>query len=447
MKRKILAVCTTVALALGLAAVGAGPASAHTARLTGMANCAPATGTAVVTWTLTNDHPSTATVTGSNNPSIPKGSTVAAKTGKVNGSATFTQNIEAPAAGKLVSASLTLTWSDKFYGPASGSVTVPSNCTPPPPADVKDATASVATTTATCDVPGTAEFTINNAVWTTEPSTEAGSHVRTATANAGHQFSDGTATASVPYTIEPKLDATKPPCYVAPPVVKVPQIQDYVKCEGAAFVLDNTGSNSDVVYTVNGVEFSVPAGQAVHTDADGVLIQPNKDDQYVITADGRDEPWVFEAKDCTVTPPTEEPTTPPTDEPTTPPTGEPSTPPTDEPTEEPTATPELPGETPITEPTPVATPIYENCDAANADGRKDIPEGDVAYNPALDLDKDGKACDSTAVTAKAAAPSTTDTDSLAYTGSDPTPYVIGAAILALLGTALVLIKRRRKSVN
>jgi hypothetical protein len=38
-------------------------------------------------------------------------------------------------------------------------------------------------------------------------------------------------------------------------------------------------------------------------------------------------------------------------------------------------------------------PPYSDCEAAHADGRYNIPRGDPAYNPALDRDDDGIACD------------------------------------------------------
>ncbi|WP_438269254.1 excalibur calcium-binding domain-containing protein [Mycobacterium simiae] len=38
-------------------------------------------------------------------------------------------------------------------------------------------------------------------------------------------------------------------------------------------------------------------------------------------------------------------------------------------------------------------PPYANCDEAHADGRYNILRGDLAYNPALDRDGDGIACD------------------------------------------------------
>lgn len=49
--------------------------------------------------------------------------------------------------------------------------------------------------------------------------------------------------------------------------------------------------------------------------------------------------------------------------------------------------------TDVMPPTPRKGPPYANCDAAHADGRYNIPRGDPAYNPALDRDGDGIACD------------------------------------------------------
>lgn len=40
------------------------------------------------------------------------------------------------------------------------------------------------------------------------------------------------------------------------------------------------------------------------------------------------------------------------------------------------------------------TPYYKNCREAHADGRWDIPQGDPAYRPALDGDRNGIACES-----------------------------------------------------
>lgn len=52
-----------------------------------------------------------------------------------------------------------------------------------------------------------------------------------------------------------------------------------------------------------------------------------------------------------------------------------------------------PGSTTEVMPPPQKGPPYANCDAAHADGRYNIPRGDPSYNPALDRDGDGIACD------------------------------------------------------
>lgn len=72
------------------------------------------------------------------------------------------------------------------------------------------------------------------------------------------------------------------PCGTVP--VIAPQIQDYMDCTGGAFVLDNTGSNRDVVYTVNGTTYTVAAGTVVHTPR----VQAAS---YTITA--ADKSWTF----------------------------------------------------------------------------------------------------------------------------------------------------------
>jgi len=41
----------------------------------------------------------------------------------------------------------------------------------------------------------------------------------------------------------------------------------------------------------------------------------------------------------------------------------------------------------------VAGPPYRNCSEAHADGRYDIPSDDPAYEPKLDRDGDGYACE------------------------------------------------------
>jgi hypothetical protein len=98
---------------------------------------------------------------------------------------------------------------------------------------------------------------------------------------------------------------TEVPPTEEPPVV-TPHIQDYVGNCDAAFVLDNLGSTVDVTYTINGIDFLVSAGTAVHTDADGTRIEPSTTNTYVITTD-TGASWEFQGGDCETIPPTEEP--------------------------------------------------------------------------------------------------------------------------------------------
>ncbi len=46
-----------------------------------------------------------------------------------------------------------------------------------------------------------------------------------------------------------------------------------------------------------------------------------------------------------------------------------------------------------TEPMTLASPPYQNCNEAHADGRYSIPTSDPAYRPDLDRDGDGLACE------------------------------------------------------
>lgn len=91
-------------------------------------------------------------------------------------------------------------------------------------------------------------------------------------------------------------DETVSGCAPTPPVVVVPQVQDYLGECSAAFVLDNTGSTVAVRYDVNGRAFDVPAGTAVHTDADGSRIDP-VEGRYLITTN-TGQSWTFDALPC-----------------------------------------------------------------------------------------------------------------------------------------------------
>jgi hypothetical protein len=51
------------------------------------------------------------------------------------------------------------------------------------------------------------------------------------------------------------------------------------------------------------------------------------------------------------------------------------------------------GSAAATSPVALADPPYKNCSQAHADGRYNIPRGDPAYQPKLDRDDDGIACE------------------------------------------------------
>ena len=60
--RRAATVLAGALIGLGGAAVVTAPASAHASNVSGTAVCDTATGTRIVTWTLTNDYPTDATV-------------------------------------------------------------------------------------------------------------------------------------------------------------------------------------------------------------------------------------------------------------------------------------------------------------------------------------------------------------------------------------------------
>lgn len=136
-------------------------------------------------------------------------------------------------------------------------------------------------------------------------------------------FFDGFGVATASATTPPPFDGTNP--------VAEPHIQDFVGECDAAFVLDNSGSNIPVTYTINGVSYVVPAESGLHTDFDGTRIQPNLEGEpYVITTD-TGQTWTFPGNVCVDTPPIE--TDPPVTPEPTPPieTEEPVEPPVDYP--------------------------------------------------------------------------------------------------------------------
>ncbi len=131
--KKIIAAATSAAVLVALVVIGvASPASAHTASVSGTSACTTSTGASVVTWTVTNDWSTPATVTASNNPAIPVGSIIPAQFGITQGSKTFTQTVNTPSAGLTVTAGLSFSWPDYATTDSPVSVTVPNSCVAPP---------------------------------------------------------------------------------------------------------------------------------------------------------------------------------------------------------------------------------------------------------------------------------------------------------------------------
>lgn len=225
-----------------------------------------------------------------------------------------------------------------------------------------------------------------------------------------------------PVVVLPTEEPTPP--VVTPPVVDVvePRIQDYVKCEGAAFVLDNTGSTVPVRYLVSGDvrhEYVVPAGQTIHTDADGTLINPGPSG-YTITAG--DKTWTFPTSDnCPTTPPT-------TTEPATPPV---VVPPTDEPTEQPSE--------PVTPPT--SSPEPEGTTPGSSEPTPNIPQPsspvERSVSPSVVPSGSGSV--------PTASPDEQRADALAFTGArDMTAWIAVAAVAIAAGAAAIMVPILRR---
>jgi hypothetical protein len=209
MKKLIAAVSTVfIAVALSIVAV-AGPASAHTATLSGTAVCNAADGSATVTWTIDNDYNELLNVTASNNLASPVGTTVAATGGGSDTTQTFTQTIAAPAAGQTATATVSFLWSgDNFTqnGTKATSNKVSTDCKVPTP---KDAAAALVFTPATCSAPeGVAEGATTFASWAAAITLSGpGSLHYSATANStsGHLFPGGSNTLTLHGDLDPKL--------------------------------------------------------------------------------------------------------------------------------------------------------------------------------------------------------------------------------------------------
>jgi hypothetical protein len=219
-------------------------------------------------------------------------------------------------------------------------------------------------------------------------------------------------------TPTPTAPTPEPTTTPTPKPVVEPHIQDYITCDGAAFVFDNTGSTVDVTYKIDDKTYVVPAGKAIHTDADGFLF-PADHGVYTITATPGDKTWTFApAEHCATTPPVPTPTPTPSTPVTPVPTPEPTTPVTPQPSHEPT-----PPVTHTPEPTPPVT---------------HTPEPTTAPTPtASETPK--------AVTPVVTNHTNTPKGTLAFTGAEGLGYGLSVAILMLLGGAVLMVRRRRKA--
>jgi hypothetical protein len=152
-------------------------------------------------------------------------------------------------------------------------------CYTPPPA-VKDADASVSTgTNATCTATSTPSFTIEHASWNEDVDSTVGTHTRTATADEGHLFADGSSTKTVSYTIDAQLpsQSTNPDgdCYTPPPAVKdatasasAGSVETCTAGSTTSFAIEHASWNEDVDTTV-GTHTRTATADEGHLFADG----------------------------------------------------------------------------------------------------------------------------------------------------------------------------------
>lgn len=107
-------------------------------------------------------------------------------------------------------------------------------------------------------------------------------------------------------TVDGCAPVVDPPAEPEPETPLVdPQVQTFIGECDAAFVLDNVGGAVPVYWTINGAHtYLVPAGEVVHTDADGTRIEP-VDGEYQLLAHLTQRPleavvgyWTFPAGDC-----------------------------------------------------------------------------------------------------------------------------------------------------
>lgn len=145
--RRSAIVIAGAVLGLGGAAAAAAPASAHNATVDGKSTCNVTTGQHDITWTLTNDWNTDATVQNlklvpgdapvdSKNVALANGYVLPMESNHVDGVVTFTQSL--PSDAKTASVSFDADWTDYTDSDNSATVDLGGPCTQPPPASTCD---------------------------------------------------------------------------------------------------------------------------------------------------------------------------------------------------------------------------------------------------------------------------------------------------------------------
>jgi hypothetical protein len=121
---------------------------------------------------------------------------------------------------------------------------------------VKDASASAAATTASCDVAGTLKLgATSNATWGTPVYTGSDYSV-VATADPGHVFKDGLTTQTFTGTLPAVLDSTQPDCaqlHTSPLVTPVVTSKDLTCNASGSYTLASAeGTDEGIIWTVDG---------------------------------------------------------------------------------------------------------------------------------------------------------------------------------------------------
>jgi hypothetical protein len=254
---RVVSRVVTLVLAVGFAVVGlAGAASAHHNTITGSVGCKAGGGWSV-TWSVVNSEQITETITTSNRPVVPSGTTLSAAQTR-----TFTETVTTKPASPLT-LTLAARWSNNVTATNSGSIAVASfsdGC------NVTTVTAPTVPVIDDCG-PGNAHFgQVPSGPWT---STLNPNGSLTITANQGYSFGNGQTSVTYPAPTDsnqPCPVVTPPvvtPPVVTPPVVAPPEVlpAEVRVVRAAAKSIDKCGRASDlfkvatskgIVYTANG---------------------------------------------------------------------------------------------------------------------------------------------------------------------------------------------------